>query len=224
MPIKKIEIFGDSILRGAVCDNSGRLKLRRDSSYSYLSGMGYEVRNNARIGSTIVKGTEMLNRHIDECGSDTLVILGFGGNDCNFDWKDVSDRSDENHDPKVSLDYFADLYRKAIAYIKSRRAAVAVCNLVPLDSEKFLNWISREGSESSILHWLGDRSMLYRWHENYNRMVESIARETGCLLINIRESFLTRHDYKRLMGPDGIHPTEEGYSIIDSVMKECLQS
>ena len=64
--------------------------------------------------------------------------------------------------------------------------------------------------------------MLYRWHESYNRAVESVAESTGSRLLNVREAFLTRHDYKKLIGIDGIHPTEEGYAVLDQVFASYL--
>jgi len=80
------------------------------------------------------------------------------------------------------------------------------------------------GSPSAILSWLGDINLLYRWHENYSRTVERIAAETGCALIDVRSAFLTRHDYKSLLCFDGIHPTEAGYGIIDSVFKSYFRA
>ena len=54
--MQRIQIFGDSILRGVLREESGKLKLRADPQYSYISDLGYEVHNNARVGATIVKG------------------------------------------------------------------------------------------------------------------------------------------------------------------------
>ena len=50
--------------------------------------------------------------------------------------------------------------------------------------------------------------------------MERLAQTLGCALIDLRDGFLTRHDYKALIGPDGIHPTEAGYAIIDDILSD----
>lgn len=217
-----IQIFGDSILRGVLREESGKLKLRADPQYSYISDLGYEVHNNARVGATIVKGAEILRRKLSQLGRSAIVVFGFGGNDCDFDWSAMTEDPCADYQPHVALKEFAALYTRVIRETQETGATTAVCNLVPLDSEKYFRWICTQGSKEVILQWLGDPEMLYRWHESYNRTVEAIAESTGSRLINVREAFLTRHDYKRLIGIDGIHPTEEGYAVLDEVFASYL--
>lgn len=220
--MKRIQIFGDSILRGVLREESGKLKLRADPQYSYISDLGYEVKNNARVGATIKKGLALLRRKRPQPEDREIVLFGFGGNDCDFDWSAMREDPRADYRPNVELSEFTALYKTAIREAQDAGATVAVCNLVPLDSEKYFRWICTQGSEAVISEWLGDPSMLYRWHENYNRAVESVAEATGCKLVNIREAFLTRHDYKDLIGIDGVHPTEAGYKVIDEVFASYL--
>ena len=217
-----VHFFGDSILRGALREESGKLKLRADPQFSYISDLGIDVHNNARVGATIVKGAEILRRKLSQFGKSAAVVFGFGGNDCDFDWKTMTDDPAADYRPHVELGEFTRLYTRLIREVQETGAVTAVCNLVPLDSEKYFRWICTQGSPEVILQWLGDPEMLYRWHERYNRAVESVAESTGSQLLNVREAFLTRHDYKQLIGIDGIHPTEAGYAVIDEVFSACL--
>lgn len=222
--MKRIEVFGDSIMRGIICADGWKLKLRNDSKYHYLTVLGYEVNNNGQIGATIIKGLQKVERHLSRIDSETMVILGFGGNDCTYDWKHMFDEPSMMKAPNVALEDFIRLYRQAIDRIKKTGARIALCNLVPIDSAKFFNWISTQGPGHSILEWLGDTSMLYRWHEYYNRAVERLVKIAECDLIDLRSAFLTRHDFNNLLCQDGIHPTEEGYSIIDSQIKSFFST
>lgn len=215
--MKQLEIFGDSIMRGVINDN-GHLKLRKESLADKIKCEQYSVRNNAQIGATIIKGTKKLSMRMGDLGPDSIAILGFGGNDCDYDWISISSNPEEQHFPKVTLSDFIHKYTEMIRIIKATGAMVVVCNLIPLDAQKYFQWISRLGSADIILSWLGDTSMLYRWHEVYNRAVETLASTEKCILVNLRESFLLRHDFKELLCCDGIHPTELGHNIID----ECL--
>ena len=109
-----------------------------------------------------------------------------------------------------------------IKYAKDMGAKVHICNLVPLDSERYFKWISRNLSIDNILSWLGDTSMLYRWHEYYNRTAERIAEKYDCPLIDIRSPFLLSHNYANLLSDDGIHPTIEGHEVIDDLIIEAV--
>lgn len=215
--MEKIEIFGDSVMRGVI-NNNGHLKLRRSSLSDRLNNEQYLIRNNAQLGATVIKGFTKLSMRINDLDSDSIAILGFGGNDCDHDWAAISSNTGGQHFPNVTLPDFISRYTEMIRMIKATGAVVAVCNLIPIDAQKYFQWISRLGSGDAILSWLGDISMLYRWHESYNRAVEAIASAEKCIFLNLREAFLPRHDFKELLSCDGIHPTEHGYRIID----ECL--
>mgnify|MGYP002856939832 CR=1 FL=1 len=215
--ITRIEFFGDSIIRGALWSD-GKFRLRPGKDFPELAAMGFEVRNNGIIGSTIRKGAKVLERRLASLDEHTLVIMDFGGNDCDFDWKAVSAAPKDAHLPKVLLQEFASRYAKLIARVQATGAKVALCSLVPLDADKFFSFISKGNDPDRIMEWLGDKSILYRWHENYDRAVERLAAATGSALIDLRDGFLTRHDFSGLIGPDGIHPTEAGYRIIDEII------
>ena len=85
-----------------------------------------------------------------------------------------------------------------------------------------MDWISRGLDYDVILNWLGDKSMLYRWHENYNRLVEKIADKFNISLVDVRGAFLTAHNFKTLISADGIHPTEDGHSLINKTITNAV--
>ena len=148
--------------------------------------------------------------------------MGFGGNDSSFDWKTMFFDADTEKTPNVAPDQFVSVYTDTIKKIQSTGATVIISNLPPIDAERYFEWIATQGPSQIILEWLGDIGMLYRWHEMYNRLVEQIARRNGCLLLDIRTPFLVSHNFKELIGRDGMHPTEEGYDLIDEVIAKNL--
>ena len=215
-------IFGDSILKGAICDDAMRLHLRKNHSYPYLSAAGFQVYNKSKIGSTMLKGKTAVNNCFDRFERTTTVLMGFGGNDSSFDWKTMFFDADTEKTPNVAPDQFVSVYTDTIKKIQGAGATVIISNLPPIDAERYFEWISTQGPSMAIMEWLGDIGMLYRWHEMYNRLVEQIARRNGCLLLDIRTPFLVSHNFKELIGRDGMHPTEEGYDLIDEVIAKNL--
>jgi len=199
----------------------GRHKLYRDR-FSSLKDKGFEITNCSLMGATIETGTDLVHRKITSPASDTTVIFEYGGNDCDFSWHEISDNPSGEFFPKTPLDRFKTLYGDCIEYAKSLGARVQICNLVPLNAERYMKWISKNLSSSNILSWLGDESMLYRWHEYYNRTAEQLAFRFSCPLIDIRSPFLLSHNYANLLSDDGIHPSIEGHRVIDSLIEESI--
>lgn len=220
--MKRLLIFGDSILKGVYySDECGRHKLYGER----LSGLrenGVEIRNCSVMGATIGSGEKMLRSKLspENCDSDTRVIFEYGGNDCDFRWSDISAEPQSEHTPNTPFETFCGAYRECISYARELGAKVSVCSLVPLDSERYFRWISRNLNGERILSWLGDESMLYRWHEYYSRGAEKIASDTGASLIDLRTPFLLSHNYSNLLCSDGIHPTIEGHRMIDRLIEE----
>ena len=223
--MKRLVIYGDSILRGITySEQLGRHKICEGHGLKNLATLGYEVKNRCRMGATILRGTEMMERTLDECDADTTVIFEFGGNDCDHDWQAVSDDPRQAHFPNISLKTFNETYLRAIEKVRETGATVLMCNMIPIDAERYLKTISQGRSEENILAWLGDCSMLYRFQEHYNRAVERLATEADCPLIDLRSDFLLSHRFGELISKDGIHPTEAGHDLIEDSIREFLIS
>ncbi len=222
--MKQIYIFGDSILKGVTySEEAGRHKLLPDR-FPVLSGLGYEVKNCSVMGATIEEGITLLRRKLltDTTAGETTVLLEYGGNDCDYRWADISADPAAPHQPKTPLDTFTRLYGELVGLAREKGASVYICNLVPLDAQKYMQWISRGLDYDRILGWLGDSSMLYRWHEFYSRTTEQLAARLACPLIDLRMPFLMRHDYQNLLSGDGIHPTAEGHMLVDTTIAAAI--
>ena len=80
--------------------------------------------------------------------------------------------------------------RRAIRKAQDAGAMVAVASLVPLDADRYLQFISKNRDGKNILSWLGDAAHLYRWQEYYNALTVQMARAFGCRLVDLRTAFL----------------------------------
>lgn len=221
--MKQLLIFGDSILKGITyAPEDGGYHVLRNGRFAGLQEHGIDIINHARMGSTIIRGLRDIKKHITGDMNDTAVLIGYGGNDCNFDWQSVSAHPEESHNPKVTEDVFVDEYMECVDHCNRHGAEVYVTTLVPLDSLKYMDWICRGNNRSVILDWLGDVSMLRRWHEYYNNLVIKTAMQTGALVVDVRKPFLLSHEFNDLICADGIHPTEKGHRIVENVITNTL--
>lgn len=220
--MKKLFIFGDSILKGVTfSEEAGRYKICLQD-YVHLAEEGIEVNNLSKMGATIEYGERILGEELSDMDENSIVLLEYGGNDCDHKWKDISKSPDKVHICNTDPAVFEKLYKSCIEKARTVGARVLISNLPPLDSEKYMKWISRGLDYDVILKWLGDTSMLYRWHENYNRLVERIAEKCGAQLVDLRGAFLTARNFKSLISADGIHPTEDGHSLITKTLVNAV--
>ena len=227
--MKRILIFGDSILKGVYYSgDEGRHRLYRERG-AELSRAGFDVKNCSVMGATVSTGEELLHRKLadalsgDGDRSDTAVVLEYGGNDCDYKWQDISADPTGDFLPNTPEEAFVERYRSCIDYVRSTGAQAYLCNLVPLDPDRYMEWISRNLSRENILRWLGDVGRLYRWQEFYSSIAERIASLASVPLIPVREAFMASGaGYRDLISPDGIHPTVEGHRRIDRVLIEAM--
>ena len=127
-------------------------------------------------------------------------------------------------EPPDTLPEFLAAYREMVSLLRGRGTEVYLMTLPPLDAVRYFNWIVRDGlSAANILQWLGDVQMIYRWHERYNVAVWQLSKETGCPVIDVRQAFLERKDYRTLLCEDGIHPNGAGHALIESVLVAYAQ-
>ena len=220
---KNITIWGDSILKGVIWDEQDRkYKVMKNNSISSFAELtGCSVKNNAYFGMTSTKALNRIKASIDKQSLDNndIVIIEFGGNDCDFNWSEVSDRPDDIHQPRTTIDAFKTSLQNMINMFKEKGVTPILMNLPPLEPERYFNWISRGLNKDNILHWLGDVSKIYRWQEAYNSAAEWIARQSNCSILNVRESFLMSNNYSSQFCADGIHPSEQGHKkILESLL------
>lgn len=212
--MKKIFIFGDSIMKGVTFSTKlNRYTLSKSKNFDELTKNGFEVVNKSKMGATVEHCKKTLQENIDKL-SNNIVLFEVGGNDCNHNWAEVSQSPQEEHSPVTTPEEFVLNYSECIELAKNSNATVLISNIAPLDITKFMNWISKGLNYNNILSWLGDTSALYRWQEYYNKLVENLSFKFKCPLLDIRKQFLLSRNYSKLICKDGIHPTDEGHQLV----------
>jgi lysophospholipase L1-like esterase len=218
-------VCGDSISRGVVFDEGkGKYSILKDNYVSLVQhGIRNVVRNVARFGNTLPRGSCKLARQIAE-ERPGIVLLEFGGNDCDFDWNEVAAHPEIANEPNTDLALFERTLTATIGDLKARDIIPVLMTLPPLDADKFIKWVSRNDAdaENSILKWLGSISRIYWWQERYSSAIARIAAKTKTRSIDIRGAFLGRVDFQDLLCRDGIHPNAEGHRLIADAVLEYI--
>lgn len=212
-----IVVFGDSISRGVIFDEEkNRHSLLLESFANEVkSQLAAVVHNAAKFGSTLVDGLQRLQSDVLAKKPD-IVLIEFGGNDCDFPWDAVAEDPAAPHVPKNERVAFAEQLRALVDKLTAMEIIPVLVTLPPLDAEKYFRWISKnnERAQENILKFIGNISRIYSWHEQYNAAILHVAEETKTRLIDLRTAFLETDDYTRYICRDGIHPNREGHRII----------
>ena len=225
--IGKINIWGDSVLKGVIFDElRNRYTTLEDDSASLVSkDLGLEIKNNARFGLTAPKAEKLLLAALEKGVDCQTAIIELGGNDSDFNWAKVAEDPDMNHLPNTTLDVFKTSITNMVNALRKHNIVPILVDLPPIDAEKYFAWIVKNGlDKDKILNWLGDVQRIYRYHECYSLAVTKLARTLNCHFIDIREAFLLEVNYSRLLCVDGIHPNSEGHKLMNKVFSNYYQT
>jgi len=223
----KLMVSGDSISKGVIFDEGkSKYVILKDNYINLLqSKLNGIIRNTARFGNTIIKGTSKLKDDVLSDNPD-IVLLEYGGNDCDFNWNEVSNNPNADHKPKTDFDTFKNKLIETLNFLKSNNIIPVVMTLPPLNADRYLKWISKNDplAETNILKWLGSVTKIYWGQEKYSSAVLKIAEETNTKWIDIRGAFLQYPDFTKFLCLDGIHPNEFGHKIIANKIIDFIKS
>ncbi len=222
-----IVVYGDSIARGIIFDEEKQKHALLLENFTnlvrdHLKGV---VHNAAKFGSTIVEALQRFNNDIVRRKPD-IVLIEFGGNDCDFDWKGIAENPAGEHFPNTDYNTFLETLKGLVEKLTSINIIPVLVTLPPLDAEKYFRWVSNnsEQAQENILKWMGSISRIYSWHERYNAAILDVAEKTKTRLIDIRTAFLKSADYTTLICRDGMHPNKEGHKIIAEKILEYIKT
>ena len=224
--MSEVYAFGDSVLRGVIEENGKYRFLEKSFSNICENALGITVINKAKFGSTVASGEKSLERSqkrlpLSDC---RYVIFEFGGNDCDFNWPEISANLEKNHRPNSTIEDFRRIYTGLIEKIKEMGKIPVLLSLSPVDAQRYFKKITQGLNKANILKWMdGNPQFITNWHERYNLEVFKLAIGNKIPVIDITSAFLEVKNYNRLLYEDGIHPNEEGHKVIAAAIKDHIE-
>ncbi|NLL67463.1 MAG: SGNH/GDSL hydrolase family protein [Clostridiaceae bacterium] len=224
--IKRVEIWGDSVLKGVIYDTNRKKYRRLENSHAMekITRLGLDIRNNSKFGMTAPKAKNLMLNALEKGIDAEAAIIEFGGNDCDFKWAEVAEQPDKEHTPNTPLSVFKECITEMVNALRRKGIKPILVNLPPIHSGKYFKWISRGLDAGAILRWLGDKELIYRHHESYSLAVVSLAQSLSCNFIDVRLPFLLKRDYCDYLCEDGIHPNERGHELINQTFEDYAKS
>jgi len=217
-----VRIYGDSLMKGTVLGADNRYRAVMDGYLArFRERFQVAAENRSRFGSTVERGRRTLEKDVAAGLHCDYALLEFGGNDCNFNWEEVSRQPDAKHQPATPLDLFRRTYRAMLDLLRGLSIRPLLMTLPPIDAERYLAFLTKDGnSRENILRFLGDVNMIYRYHETYSNAVAQIAVEERVPLVDVRAYFLDKRSFRDLICQDGLHPSPAGYELIAKAFED----
>lgn len=220
-------VSGDSISRGVVYDEEKGKYSILENCYVVLVQQRLKgiVRNVSRFGNTLMRGIGRLGKDIAKDRPD-VVLIEYGGNDCDFAWSEVAAHPNMAHEPQTGLSLFEDTLTGTVASLKDKDIVPVLMTLPPLNADSYIKWVSGQNPlvEGKIMEWLGSVTKIYWWQERYSSSIVRVAESTDTKWIDIRGAFLRRPDFNALICRDGIHPNQQGHELIAETIVDYVSS
>ncbi len=217
--IKTLAVWGDSLMKGVIYDD--QLCKYHTSDHPPMDVVAEHfpqltIRNNSRFGNVIGKGQALIEKAAASGRLPDAAIVEFGGNDCDFNWQEVSKGYLCDHSPNTPLDIFKKTLEDIVTLLRENGVYTILMNLPPISAEKYFDWfcLDEETEPEKVLHWLKEKQIIYRTQEMYSHTIDITAKELSVPLLDIRTEMLKIRDYDNYLCTDGIHPDIKGQQII----------
>ncbi len=213
-----VGVYGDSILKGIQINPvSQKYYVNNNIDIDWLSEKySIQINNYSSFGCTVTKGIKVLKKGLDKNAGYDAIVMDYGGNDCDYNWKMIAEDPDREHSPNTPIDLFMETYCDIIDTLKKKGILPILTTLPPLEPQRFFNWFCRGLNKDNILKWLGGINKIYSHQESYSKVIEIIALEKQVPLVDLRGEFLRSGNVKDLLCEDGTHPNTSGQKVIAS--------
>lgn len=222
--ILNIGVYGDSILKGIQINPvSKKYYVNNNINLDNLSEKySMQIKNHSSFGCTVTKGRKVLIKGLDKNAGYDAIVMDYGGNDCDYNWKMIAEDPESEYSPNTPIDLFKETYCDIIDTLKNKGIIPILTTLPPLEPQRFFNWFCRDLNKENILKWLGDIKHIYYHQESYSKVIEEIALEKQVPLVDLRGGFLKSGNVKDLLCEDGTHPNTSGQKVIASCFNKFV--
>ena len=224
----KIVALGDSIIKGVILiiEDSGKMHYAL-SEHNIVDRVAdnhhLEVVNLGKMGCTIETGERILDRHLSSIENAKYALLCYGGNDSDYNWREIATYPKHDHSPKTPISIFERTYTRIIDKVRQAGLIPLVMSLPPMDAEKYYRFFTSVFSEEekrNVSRWLKTGAdAIWAGHELYNDAVKRVAAASDAILVDLSSAF--KHADNNLC-IDGIHPNLNGQRKIADLIDKSI--
>ena len=134
-----IYLYGDSLLKATMPDESFRYHFHLDQLSSRYAGSPLTMVNRSKMGATVAKGQSLLAHDLQREMPAQMALIGYGGNDCDFCWQQIAENPDGEHHPHTELNTYLQALVRMAKDLLSRGIQPVLMTLPPIDARRYLD-------------------------------------------------------------------------------------
>lgn len=224
-----ITVMGDSIAKGLFLKDNRVMRIERNTVKLTQEYYGININNVSLFGQTLKKTVQkgFFESYIETNAHkpNKVIVIALGGNDCDYNWKEVGERPDAQHEPNTPPAEFFALLNATVQKLKKNGIHTYLAALPPVLSERYFENIiaTRTDKEAVLRFFTGDVTNISRHQECYNNLILRAALMNRCPFIDFRTDFLLKNNMPEYICEDGIHPNEKGHALMFRRMQEFTE-
>lgn len=225
-----IIVLGDSISKGVFLEDRNIKKIDNSAIELTNQKYGIQIKNRSVFGQTLKRAYDkgLVANLVNDFESDknNIVVIALGGNDADYDWKEVALNPLEKHLPKTPLVEFRNLLKTTITFLQQSGAEVIINSIFPMDSKRYFDAVITKVADSeNVLKFLdNDLTNLSRHQEGFNNAVRGVVAEMGCKFLDYRSPLLMQNNFLSYFCDDGIHPNQKGHEFIAKIIEDFIEN
>lgn len=225
--MRTIYIFGDSLLRGVMPDENGMYHSTECIDFDGLAKKhDIVIKNYAMPTFTSKQGRDWMNKTLAAVEKPDLAIVEYGGNDCDFRWRELAETDELVVNPhRVSLEEFAVTYGSILDDLEAMdiRTVVTLCPQLP--PHVYLKHLSDSGVPEKVIHrYAASDEEFAAEYTAYKKVILKLANERQKSVLNIEKNFANLDNMVEYYSVDGMHPNEKGYHLIHNSFDEFFSN
>lgn len=221
---KKVYLFGDSLMKGVMPDQSGMYHSSDAIGFSEMEKkFNFELFNFAMPTFTTTQilaymKTVMANKEIPD-----LVLLEGGGNDCDHDWARFERTGGEELYNRVPIELFQENLRSMANFWKDKNVPCIMIITPPIDIKQFFMHLQSDDKFNALKDKFPEILPMEQEYNKYKDVMYKIADEYGMRKIDLTRCFDEFENLSDVYSIDGMHPNEKGYSMFKEVFESELK-
>lgn len=224
-----ITVMGDSIAKGLFLKDNKIMRIERNTVKLMQEHYGVSIENFSLFGQTLKKTVQkgFFDTYLENNAHkpNKVLVIALGGNDCDYNWKEVGEHPNAQHEPNTPPSEFFSLLNENVQKLKKGGIHTYLAALPPVYSDRyFQNIIAARADKDAVLHFFtGDVTNISRHQECYNNLILRAALLNRCPFIDFRTDFLLKNNMPDYISEDGIHPNEMGHELMFRRIQEFTE-
>lgn len=224
-PKKKVYLFGDSLMKAVMPDESGMYHSSDAIGFSDMEEKyHFELSNFAMPTFTTSQILPYMKNIMANKELPDLVLLEGGGNDCDHDWARFASTDGEELINRVSIEQFEENLRAMAEFWKEKGVPCMYVVTPPIDMKQFFRHLQKDEKLSMLKDKFPDVASMEQEYKDYKAVMYKIIDEYHMKKIDLTNCFDSVDNISSVYSADGMHPNEKGYAMFREAFEQGFAS